>query len=299
MKLNPNDKKVPLSFWRGLALSLSTTSVITSFFPLTVLANSIIYSAPSDTQNASFNGEMPIKQIGPLLLPRAVVQFSGMDVNVLAVPDWLFDRNTVLAGTLVNAQIDMSSKTGDLRGLVYFSDGLWLGNLASVNAPDVISINSGEMLRGRIRERLNNGFAFKPDTGAMRKILFTEIKNINSPRAYIFTIPSDSTKVLPENSSVKFDANTISFAPTFGHGFISRSARIPKSTLAGTEPGISKNQLAAMIGVNVVTELAPAIAIPLALNPGTNAQAQRELSYYNQVQTRLQGIPVPINFTSH
>jgi len=281
MKSNPSNKYLTVNLWRALTLSVFTASAITYSTNLPTLADSITYTAPSENQSASFSGEIPIKQIGPLLLPKAVVQFKDTDVNVLAVPDWLFDRSVVLAGALVNAQIDLQNKTGDLRGLVYFSEGEWLNNLASVNATDVVTTFDGEILHGRIRSRLDNGFAFKPESGQMRKVLFTEIKNINSPRAYIFTMPSGSSKVLPNNSSIEFDANTISFAPTFGHGSISKSARLPKSTLAGTEPGISNAQIGAMVGMNMAIDLAPAIVIPLVLNKGNETAALNQIRVFN------------------
>ncbi len=291
---------------RSLSFSILTAYTISNCFTLSALANPITYTVPSENQSGSFNGEMPIKKIGSLLLPKAVVQFKGTDVNVLAVPEWLFDRNVVLSGTLVNVQIDVQDKVSTLRGLVYFSDGMWLNNLASQKATDVIDTISGERWHGNIRARLDNAFAFKPMAGAMQKISFTEIRNINSPRAYVFSAPCTAGKIVPatatastQNTSMQLEASNISFSPTFAHGFATRTASVPKSTLAGSEQGITKTQLSTMIGMNVFTELAPAIAIPLALNPGTRSQAQREINLYNSEILRSQGVPVPINYNGH
>ena len=186
--LEANTMSVTPTFLKKLAikhhyfgLSLITTLAFANCFTLPVNAHSIIYSAPSDNQSGGFNGEVPVKQIGSLLLPKAVVQFKNTEVNILAVPDWLFDRSVVLSGALIKAQVDVQSKGSNLHGLVYFMDGLWLANLSSANAPEIIDTISGERLRGRIRSRLDDAFAFKPETGPMRKLLFTEIKNINSP----------------------------------------------------------------------------------------------------------------------
>ena len=296
MKLKQPSKYNVFQGMRSWSLSLLATCTIIQGLALSATANPITYIPPTDNSSGSFSGEMPIKRIGPLLLPKAVVQLKGTDVNVLAVPDWLFDPNVVLAGTLVKAQIDVQGQSSSLRGLVYFSDGLWLSNIASQNALDIIDTTSGERYRGHIRTRLDNAFAFKPESGAMQKLLFTEIKNINSPRAYIFTATCQSSKIAPANTAVQLEASDISFSPTFAHGSIMRTASVPTSTLAGTEPGITKSQLTTMIGMNVFTDLAPAIAIPLALNRGTNSQAQRELNYYQQVQSNLSGIPTPITY---
>ncbi len=161
------------------------------------LANPLIYIAPTDSQNGSFQGELPIKRIGPLQLPKAIVQFTSDQVNVLAVPEWLFDRNLVLSGQLVKAQVDMQGQSSTVHGLVYFIEGLWITNLGSTNSVDVIDTISGEQLRGRIRARLDGAFAFKPDSGPMRKLLFTDNANIHSPRAYVFSVPAPLGKWCP------------------------------------------------------------------------------------------------------
>ena len=261
-------------------------------------ANAVIYSAPSQNQNASFTGEVPVKQIGSLLLPKAIVQFKNTEVNILAVPDWLFDRSVVLSGYLIKAQVDVQSKSSNLRGLVYFIGGEWLGNLVSINATDIIDTTSGERLRGRIRSRLDNAFAFKPETGPMQKLSFSEIKNISSPRAYVFTITTNSAKAVPD-TSIEFDSNAIIFAPTFGHASIAQTAKLPKSTLAGTEPGISNSQIALFTAGNAIVDLAPAIAIPLALNSHNLSAAQQTINLFQSEQSRAAGIPVPLNYSIH
>ncbi len=264
-----------------------TITILISFYltaSLPVIANPLVYMAPSAGKNGSFEGEISIKQIGPLLLPKAVVQFKGSEVNVLAVPDWLFDRNLVLSGTLVNAQVDVENKTASVRGLVYFWGGSWLTNLGSANAVDVVDTISGEQLRGRVRAALDNALAFKPEDGPMRKLALTEIKSINSPRAYVFTIPTEPGKISPEANSLQFDSISISFAPTFGHALLVKKARIPQSTLAGTEPGISTTQIGALIGVNIANEMAPAIAIPLVLNASIVRHAQDKLNFFQSTQ---------------
>lgn len=248
------------------------------------LANPLTYVAPTENQSGSFQGELPIERIGPLQLPKAVVQFEGSHVNVLAVPDWLFDRNLVLSGPLVKGQIDLQGLNSKMNGLVYFLQGLWLTNLGSNNATDVIDTISGEQLRGRIRTELDSAFAFKPDNGPMRKLQFTDIKNISSPRAYWVSIPITSGKVVPSGNSVQFDSNSISFICTFGHGLMAAKPKTPQSTLAGTEPGISKAQIGTLIGINIANEIAPAIAIPLVLNGSTVNYAKRKLNHFQSQQ---------------
>jgi hypothetical protein len=284
---------------RLLLLSSVAVFSIINCLNLPAFANSIVYSAPSDNQSANFTGEVPVKQIGSLLLPKAVVQFKNTDVNILAVPDWLFDRSVVLSGALVKVQVSVQGQNSNLNGLVYFFEGQWLSNLGSINAIDTIDTISGERLRGRIRSRLDNAFAFKPETGPMQKVSFNDIKNINSPRAYVFSIISDSSKVVPANLSIEFDANSLAFSPTFGRAYAAKTAKVPKSTLAGTEPGITNNEIALLTGANILIDLAPAVAIPLTLNQHNTAQAQQTINLYLSEQSRAQGLPVPLNYSTH
>ena len=265
-----------------LLISLISTE---SLACLPSLANALTYIAPTDNQNGGFQGELPIKRIGPLQLPKAVVQFTDEKVNVLAVPEWLFDRNLVLSGPLVKAQVDVQGQNSSVHGLVYFLEGLWLSNLGSNNAIDVIDTISGEQLRGRIRARLDNAFAFKPDNGPIRKLPFTEIANIHSPRAYVFTVPAESGKVVPSGDAIQFESKNISFAPTFGSGALSQNAKVPKSTLSGTEPGMTTAEIGTFIGLNIANELAPAIAIPLVLNKRNLQGGLNEIKLYNSTHS--------------
>ena len=65
--------------------------------------------------------------------------------------------------------------------------------------------------------------------------------------------------------------------PIAGKIIASRKASLPKSTLPGTEPGISKSALATFIALDIINEIAPAIAIPLVLNRSTQAAALNEI----------------------
>ncbi len=281
MRSNPHNKHIATHAWRVLTLSLFTASTIIYSTNLSALAYPITYTAPSANQNASFIGEIPIKQIGSIALPKAVVQFKDTDINILAVPDWLFDRSNVLSGALVNIQVELQGNTNTLTGLAYFLEGLWIANLGSPNAIDVIDTISGEQLRGRIRARLDEGFAFKPENGPMRKLLLKEIKNIKSPRAYTFSIYTEPGKLIPLSDSLQFNVSNISFVPTFGRDFIAKNAKVPESHLAGTEPGITKTQIAAMVGMNMTVDLAPAIVIPLVLNKGNETAALHQIQVFN------------------
>jgi hypothetical protein len=278
---------------------------------LLAYANTITYSVAADHKPAQFDGEIPLSSIASIKLPKGLVQFKGQDVNVLAVPDWLFDRNVVLSGALIRAEFiaaqeksptekspqdnSTQDKSAMIAGLAYFLGGDWIANLASPRATDVIETLSGEQIRGRILSRTDNAFAIKPEGGATRKVEFSEIKTINSPRAFRFTIPATTTKISPEDGSITIDADKINMSPAFLHGnLICSNPEVPKSTLAGSDPGIRKTSIATFLALDIVNEIAPAIVIPLVLNPGTSEQANRQLLLWNISQERATGTPFPL-----
>jgi len=258
---------------------------------LSAQANTIQYAAATDKQPGQFEGELPIKSLSSLKLPNGTVQFKGEDVNVFAVPDWLFDRNLVLSGALVRAEYvvpsnttgagNSASNTAMIAGLAYFLGGEWLTNLATPRAVDVIETMSGERIHGRILSRMDNAFAFKPDDGGTRKVNFSDIKTISSPRAFHFVIPAREAKINPDDDSFVVEADKISFSPTLWHGRITGKPSVPKSTLAGADPGIRKSTIATFLALDIVDEIAPAIAIPLVLNRSNQSAALNELNRFN------------------
>jgi hypothetical protein len=243
-------------------------------------AETVTYTAPTKDQPGKLAGELPIQRVSSILLPNGVVQLADDELRILAVPDWLFDRDVVLRGAIVRAEAAAQQNGSVIGGLVYFYDGQWLNNLASPKAVDVIDTISGEEIRGKIMTRMGQAFAVKPEAGGARKIAFSDIRTISSPRAFRFNIPSTTSRIVPSDAAIAFEAGSILITPTpiAGKIIAAKTATLPKSTLPGTEPGISKSALATFIALDIVNEIAPAIAIPLVLNRSTQAAALNELN---------------------
>src|SRR5262249_39918343 len=146
-----------------------------------------------------------------LKLPNGAVIFQDNQVKVMAVPDWLFDRNIVLSGPIVRAEFGAQGDRSLIGGLAYFIQGEWLSNLASARTPDVIETLSGEFIRGRILSDLGGAFAVKPQDGPERKVEFSTIKTISSPRAFRFSIPATNVKVLPPDNSMEVEVTSANF----------------------------------------------------------------------------------------
>src|SRR5579883_2563615 len=89
--------------------------------------------------------------LGRLKLNNGSVKISKNDVSVGAVPDWLFDRHTVLTGKLINHHIDTAGTQTTLSGTMYFLDGDWAKELPDARNRDTIQLANGPAILGRIR----------------------------------------------------------------------------------------------------------------------------------------------------
>ena len=84
-------------------------------------ADAVTYSAPTKDESGPFRGEIPLKSISSLLLPGGLAQLADDELKVLAVPDWLFDRDVVLRGAIVRAEAAKQQSGSVIRGFLYIS----------------------------------------------------------------------------------------------------------------------------------------------------------------------------------
>ncbi|MBX9720403.1 MAG: hypothetical protein K2X81_03315 [Candidatus Obscuribacterales bacterium] len=261
------------------------TKISASFLALVMLiggsaalANSMSYIAPTSDQGGKFTGELPIAQIGPLSLPDGVVKFSDDEMIVEAVPDWLFDHDVVLKGVIVRAEVAANKDTSIVGGLVFFMDGQWLKNLGPKRTPDVITTVKDEVMSGRIVARAGQAFVFQPEQGGTRKVNFSDVKSIVSPRAFSFNIPTPTARLSPTDNSLSFDSNLIRVSPSIARARFAHRPSVPQSTLAGADTGISNRAIGTFIALDIISEIAPAITAPLVLNPSTQKHAIKLIS---------------------
>jgi hypothetical protein len=270
---------------------------------------------------------LPVANIGNYLLPDGQISVSGQLVEVGAVPEWLFDRHTILTGTLirldlgapastqaaaptnatnpsVNAPATPSVNQGSaqavasirLDGLVYFNGGDWLKNLRTSRISETVEAADGNTYVGRISTVTADNLSIDTLPGQTRTLALANVKNIVSPFSYRFSAQASDVKLSPENGMTTCDATTATFALARPLGQ-SQSAvatqprprmfgvaskpvfTLPKSTLAGTEGGISKKAITAMITVDAANTLAPMIALPLTMALG-QGRAENTLNGY-------------------
>ncbi|MFA6208505.1 MAG: hypothetical protein WCT03_05300 [Candidatus Obscuribacterales bacterium] len=278
---------------RCLALCLAFTLQLSTLSAL---------AAPVEMQQlegkpAQANLTLPAASIGSMLLPDGQISVSGQLVEVGAVPEWLFDRHTVLTGTLIRLDVGTGSK---LDGLVYFNGGDWLKNLRQGRISETVEAADGNTYVGRISTVTSENLSIDTLPGQTRTLALANVRNIVSPYSYRFSATASGVKLSPETGTTTCDASTVSFAPArLGSTSSSPTAlapgqpkarlfasnqpvlKLPKSTLAGTEGGISKKAITAMVAVDAANTLAPMIALPLTMALG-QGRAENTLNGYTE-----------------
>lgn len=221
------------------------------------------------------------ERIGRLALPDGLLRIRAGDAELQAVPDWLFDRHTVLKGKLISARMN-SQAPSSLDLVLYFNEGDWLKEIyKGRRTRETITLKSGNAVSGNIRSITATDINFEVLPGKVDRIALADVVNIDSPFAFKASIPVSQVKINADTQDISADAGTVSFTVPGRAGNTTKVAVLPPSNLPGTEGGISKGKIVAMVGVDTVNTLAPLIAIPIVVPLGERS-AQRGLNAYQQ-----------------
>ena len=263
-------------------------SLLTACVSAQLLLGTVAFADPCtftpDTKspqgNGTFVGQVAVKSIGTVALPQGLAVFDGHTIDIEAVPEWLFDRDEVLTGAVINSSITSSGPNAIIKGLVFFTGGHWIKNLGSLLTRDTITTVSGSTIAGSVQTALPDGLEVLTLTGNRMKVAFTDIQNIVSPRAFRFAATAESLKLDPASTAIQAEPMQIAFVPIVGAGTVvaNSKARVPQSHLPGTEGGIPNSVLASEVLIDVaVNVIAPAVAIPLCFGVNRNSRTINKL----------------------
>lgn len=253
------------------------------------LASPLKVGKTADGTGSNIEATVPAIEVGGVKLSNGSVKMNEGKLSVRAVPDWLFDAHQVLDGRLIESRITTSGTTTTVSGLTYFVGGDWLNNLNRFKSQDNLETTSGAIMVGRVRAVNADSVDFQDANGQTKRLSKAEIKSIISPRAFIFNIPASDVKLGSVDGELTADAKNINFQPTMSpraRGWFSARrgvAKEPKAQLAGTEGGVTKMQLAGMIGLDVVNTVSPAIVAPI-VGPLGDRHALQVLKTTNRQQ---------------
>ncbi len=271
-----------MSLLKRLSVACVSLSILTS--AQAAMANALAFTANGGNITA-FEGDLPARSIGGIALPKGSVTVSGTTINVNAVPEWLFDKHQVLTGIVINPKLSSENNQSTVTGIAYFLHGEWLSNLGRNQASEVVDLTNGAALSGHIGGTSSSALDMVLVDGTRRSINFSDISSITSPRAYPFKIPASSVTIEPSDGSYTAEVNEITFTPAMFRTrlalFSSNKPQVPKSTLPGTEGGISNKYIATMIATDIISNtIAPAIAIPIVFTRST--LHARQLIFFNE-----------------
>lgn len=250
----------------NLAISIASAAAIS------LVSSNAATAAPVKVAKDTAGIEARVKtdSLGRMKVNNGTVKFSGNDVSVGAVPDWLFDRHVVLTGKVVTHRITTAGGSTVIQGLMYFTGGDWINSFEDFKRPDNLELVDGSILTGRVRAVNQGNVDFQVQTGQTRRINTSDVKTILSPRAYAFNIPASDVKVDATTGDLTGEALTGTFDATFTKEnrrllFAKKDAKPiePKSTLAGSEGGVTKGQLTTLILLDAANTIAPAIVAPI------------------------------------
>lgn len=262
-------------------------------------ANPLSITKDAGTGLEQVNVRVKAGQISKIKLNNGSVRITANDISVGAVPDWLFDRHTVMTGKIINHKIDTVGGKTSLTGLAYFLDGDWIKELPDVRRRDTIQFGNGQSVIGRVRNFTTDSLDFELAIGRVQRYKLSDIATIDSPRAFTFSIPVQDVKVDPASGSMTAEASQISFnAPRGGAKplLAFRGGRVeePKSTLTGTEGGVTKSYIGSLVGLDMANTFGPPIVAALVL-PYSWQQA-RNIVRQVDINTQLQGAQPAIPF---
>src|SRR5262249_51516055 len=145
---------------------------------------------------------------------------------------------------------------------------------------------------GRLRNINADTVDFQIATGQTRRFKMSDIAAIDSPRAFSFNMPATNVKVDPATGAMTADVADAAFDRTVGKKAkrwiaSKKGPEEPRSTLAGTEGGVTKGQIAGMITLDALNTIAPAVIAPIVDSMGANG-ATKQLRHFNQ-QEQAQG----------
>lgn len=280
---------------KAKSLFLITTAFAASLSPAWSVPLNMVTAGKDVGQ--SIETRIDTEKMGLILLRNGLVKMQGKNITVHSVPEWLFDRQKVLSGKMISSKF---GGTSTISGLVYFFEGDYLSHLDKQRNKDSITLTDGRVFTGKVASINDQSITFRTlpggkIAGTSQDFQFSDIKLLDSPRAYFFTIPVSDVKLTDGASGLAADAKAITFVPTGAlrkTGWFNQKAKAiePKSTLPGTEGGPTKAQIATLVMLDIINDISPAIIAPIVGAYGSSS-ANKYLQQFN-VQQNASGAPV-------
>jgi hypothetical protein len=254
-----NKSLLALAF--ALASSLSPAMAATMYF------------SPDNPAGATgaIDVVLPIDKMGSLPVPRGRIKINGNTAELSMIPEWQFDRDLVLYGTVLDTRIDNSGKQPIVRGVVIWTDGAWLDYFDD-HKPDETVIANNVAVVGRIADITATDLGIESG-GTTTRTPLSAVSEIRSPRVFSFAIPTTSLQPRVANQGFYSDARSLTMQAT-SKPF--RLAALKRQVNRQMDDGDWST--AKLVGVGTVlslvelSQLVPTFAVPLGVGPNYGHQ---------------------------
>jgi hypothetical protein len=231
-----------------------------------VFASRLTFAPQTKDAPPVLSTTLPVARLGRLTVPGGVISIDSNAVEVTAVPEGLFDSRMVLSGVVVTASA--AGSRGVVRGQIYFFGGPWLNYLSLKPTFEIVEKIDGTLVSGQIVEGSEKDLTVRAADGSLTTVPFTDIINVESPRAQNFLVPFVGRSAAASVISMG-EASEIRFTSAAGKssrglpGSRSLALKRPINAPLGDERGISNGTVGAYLAANLFWTVAPAIATPL------------------------------------
>jgi hypothetical protein len=225
-------------------------------------------------------GRIPLSKFGALTLPRGRATTLSHTVEISAVAEYQFERQTVLSGPIIKCSCVNNGKQSVVNGIAYFQDGDWLRYIDG-SAPDKITTYN-DTFSGQITA-LKNGFVEITSGSTVQNIPTDQIVSVTSPRAYNFSMAVTNYLAVPPGEPISGDTPLVSMKPSAD--VITLSVVKHDPLMAGD--GDMSNKKLILLGTTLAAaQIAQFIPIAIVFGPLRNQQVQqyhsRMANYYAQ-----------------
>jgi hypothetical protein len=235
-----------------------------------------MYFNPDQAQTAvnatgAIDVVLPLDKMGTLPVPRGRIKINGNAAELTMIPEWQFDRDQVLAGSVLDTKIDTTGKQPIVRGVLIWTDGSWIDYFDD-HKPDETVVSNGASITGRITEVTPTDIAIESG-GKVQRAPLTAISEIQSPRVFSFAIPTTPLQRRVADQPFYSDARSISMEAT-AKPF--RLAALKRTIARQMDDGDWST--AKIVGVGTIlslvelSQLVPTFAVPLGVGPNYSHQ---------------------------
>jgi hypothetical protein len=267
-----------------MANAVATVLLLAGLAGPAAKAGPLTFTPNGDSNAGNLKCEVAVKSLGGLALKNGSASITGRVINIKAGSAFFDTPRTVLVGSVLRSEANLTSDPPNVTGLALFLMGDWQDQIDDGSSKDTIFCKEGH-LEGRILGIENDSLSANVN-GIPQHIPLTSVLYIRSPRVFVFKIALKSRQPMQKDTVIVADSLDSSFRPTAPARTLSGSV-IPASDrkddgMGGLTGGATGARTpAAMPGLGAENLMQGAGGLPLnSFNrPGTAVPNQQDNSF--------------------